>query len=236
MISLYPTVYLTIASILQGAVFTLLVTYVALNHAQWNTPYPWILTLATFLIIIALWHDYVIVSLGVVWIVSIADAIIHFAMGAAELGLVFAISDQTYQWFLAAAIFSFVGTFALVHTYRQIYRPHYRSYNRMAVQHLGPWPTLQVIFAPIASVLMLALFLLARDNSLPTSFYGLSRSLVLSLVGLLLTIGYFLVAWLQWSPLVRRAYRELEDLESADGTRNSPTPSTEPTNEEERLS
>jgi hypothetical protein len=236
MINLYATVYLTIASILQSAVFALLVTYVALNHEQWKTPSPWILSVSTFILIVVLWHDYVIVSLGVVWIISIYDAVIHFVMGAAEMVLVFAISDATYRWFLATAIFAFVSTFALLHTRRQLYSPNYKHYNRIAAHDLGPWPTIQVVLTPVASALMFTLYLLARDNSLPTSFFGLSRSLALSLMGLFQTIIVFLVAWLQWRPLVRRANRELENRGSTDGTRNPPVPSTEPSNKEEQPS
>jgi hypothetical protein len=120
---LFPTVYLTLISIIQAlALETLWSDLVQLDHIwTWNITavIGWLQIGAVFELIFIVWLTYAHTIMQVRWVVSVRDSMIPFALGLVEFALAALIHpDKVHMWCYTLALGSVIGTWASIATRR----------------------------------------------------------------------------------------------------------------------
>jgi hypothetical protein len=208
-LSSFSTIYITLASVIQGSIFVLLVTYSALNFTQWKTAVPWLQVASTYIIVMILWHMYLLAALSFVWVVTIFDTIIHFTLGAAEMVLVFSISDDPHNWLGSVTIFAFLGTLAVAYTDFKSKSSIYREENRHALKFVGHWNRTIVLLTLTACLVFGSLYYLAVSNESPIAGYGLQGSIALSSIAFGQLVIYIFVSAAYWHRIVKNVNKIL---------------------------
>jgi len=106
--SQFAPAYLTLASIIQGVALSTLVVRVESSYPGFNAV-AWLLTITTFLVILDIWHEYLMLVLAYVWLPTLLDSIVRFAFVAAELFLAHFVYGNLRAWLLAYAACYLVG-------------------------------------------------------------------------------------------------------------------------------
>jgi hypothetical protein len=106
--SQFAPAYLTLASIIQGVALSTLVMRVEATYPGFNAV-AWLLTVTTFLVILDIWHEYLMMVLAYVWLPSLLDSIVPFAFVTAELFLAHFVFGNVRGWLLAYAGCYLVG-------------------------------------------------------------------------------------------------------------------------------
>ena len=106
--SQFAPAYLTLASIIQGVALSTLVMRVEATYPGFNAV-AWLLTVTTFLVILDIWHEYLMMVLAYVWLPSLLNSIVPFAFVAAELFLAHFVFGNVRGWLLAYAGCYLVG-------------------------------------------------------------------------------------------------------------------------------
>jgi hypothetical protein len=106
--SQFAPAYLTLASIIQGVALSTLVIRVEATYANFNAV-AWLLTVTSFLVILDIWHEYLMMVLAYVWLPTLLDSIVPFAFVAAELFLAHFVYGNERGWLLAYAGCYLVG-------------------------------------------------------------------------------------------------------------------------------
>jgi len=112
----HATVYLTLKSIVQGAVLAYLLSFISLHSSNIRIT-GWILASVTFLLVIITWNEYVMGVIAFRWVPDLVDASIPFMLGASQYLLVKAISDDPGKWIFAQIAFSGLSFFAFINMY-----------------------------------------------------------------------------------------------------------------------
>jgi len=114
----FSATYLTLTSIIQAGVLGYLASYVdtKFNHLG---VIQWILIINTFLLLVAGWNEYMMGATAFIWMPTLLDAIIPFALGAAELYSIHFILNDQPQWFLGVGITSLVSYFAFLNMFHK---------------------------------------------------------------------------------------------------------------------
>ncbi len=84
--SQFAPAYLTLTSIIQGVALAVLAARVEATYTQFDST-DWLLTIATFLAFVTLWHEYLMQALAFVWIPTLLDSLVPFAFLAQLLTL-----------------------------------------------------------------------------------------------------------------------------------------------------
>jgi len=111
--SQFAPAYLTLASIIQGVALSALVVRVESTYTSFDAV-AWLLTVATFLVIVDIWHEYLMMVLAYVWMPTLLDSLVPFAFVAAELFLGHFVYGNTRGWLLAYAGCYLLGAIAWV--------------------------------------------------------------------------------------------------------------------------
>ena len=106
--SQFAPAYLTLASIIQGVALSTLVARVEATNTDFNVV-AWLLTITTFLVILDIRNEYLMMVQAYVWLPSLLDSIVPFAFVAAELFLVHFVYGNVRGWLLAYAACYLVG-------------------------------------------------------------------------------------------------------------------------------
>ena len=77
--SQFAPAYLTLASIIQGVALSTLVVRVEATNTGFNAV-AWLLTITTFLVILDIWNEYLMLVQAYVWLPSLLDSIVPFAL------------------------------------------------------------------------------------------------------------------------------------------------------------
>ncbi|HEX8036958.1 MAG TPA: hypothetical protein VF510_24080 [Ktedonobacterales bacterium] len=109
----FAPAYLTLASIIQGVALSALVVRVESTYTSFDAV-AWLLTVATFLVIVDIWHEYLMMVLAYVWLPTLLDSLVPFAFVAAELFLGHFVYGNTRGWLLAYAGCYLVGGVAWI--------------------------------------------------------------------------------------------------------------------------
>jgi len=140
--------YLTLTSIIQGVALSALVIRVEGVGERFGVA-DWLLTIATLLAFLLVWHEYLMQALAYVWMPTLLDSAVPFAFLVAELFLAHFVYGNQRAWLLAAAeAFTFgLAAYALRRT--QTYRD--RRQNAGIVQALRDYARvrLTLTIAPI---------------------------------------------------------------------------------------
>lgn len=118
--SQFPSVYLTLLSIIQGVALGLFAAKIWENYTlifeRCDFMTIWA-TLITFLLLIHVWHEYVIASISMLWIPKLLDALLPFGLGLGEFILIQALAPLSVsRWFWGAVILSSFGICAYFNT------------------------------------------------------------------------------------------------------------------------
>ena len=180
--SQFAPAYLTLASIIQGVALSTLVLRVEATYAGFDAV-AWLLTLATFLTCLIVWHEYVLQVLAFVWMPTVLDTVVPFAFLAAELLLAHCVYQNLRLWLLALGLVSAVGLAAGIVTALQT-----RAFpqNRAIVRALSPHRRARGVLNVLIVVLCVSVW--ALYDVLRLGQVQLSVALT-AVVGILVWIG-----------------------------------------------
>jgi hypothetical protein len=117
--------YLTLMSVIGGVALAALTGEVQARRLQNTiTPTQWILVLATYLLYLAIWNEYVMGVVIYVWFPSLLDAAFPFAWLIVELILCYAIFGGVRGYLLAFAIAVAMGPLNYLHIFLRVRRSH----------------------------------------------------------------------------------------------------------------
>ena len=88
----FAPAYLTLTSIIQGVALTALLVRVEALYPRFGAV-DWVLAVTTFLVLVDIWHEYLMTVLAYVWTPTLLDTLIPFGFLAAELFLAQFVDD-----------------------------------------------------------------------------------------------------------------------------------------------
>ncbi len=100
---LFPELFFTLLSIIQGAAFVYLCERV-LSDPSGLPLVGWLEAAATLTLIVFVWHRVVIAVLAFYWTPTFADAALPFVLGAVELLLAHTVGSESAPWLGAMAL------------------------------------------------------------------------------------------------------------------------------------
>ncbi|HEY7429479.1 MAG TPA: hypothetical protein VH641_01975 [Streptosporangiaceae bacterium] len=103
----FAPAYLTVTSIVQAVALTALVVRVEDLYPEFGVA-DWVLALATFLVMVDIWHEYLMTVLAYVWAPTLLDTLIPFGFLAAELFLAHFVNDLR-PWLLCYGLVALIG-------------------------------------------------------------------------------------------------------------------------------
>ncbi len=115
----FAPIYLTLTSIIQGVALATLAARVEATYPGFDAT-NWVLVAATFIAVLAVWHEYLMQVVAFVWLPSLLDSVVPFAFLATELLLVHFVYSDERGWFLALGLGFVVGGVAQALTMRQV--------------------------------------------------------------------------------------------------------------------
>ena len=104
----FAPAHLTLASIIQGVALSALVIRVEATYTSFDAV-AWLLTVATFLAIVDIWHEDLMLVVAYVWLPTLFDSLVPFGFVAAELFLGYFVYGNVRGWPLAYAGCYLVG-------------------------------------------------------------------------------------------------------------------------------
>lgn len=185
LLDLFPALYLTMASIIQGVAFSYLVGVVHDHLGQLT----WVLavqSVAAVILIVAVWNLYAFGAFALIWHPTVFDGLIPFVYGAAEVLLCLSIDEDMARWLAFALMATFMGFITLVYFYRQGPR-NSRNSGVFAVVMQGR----RVNFLPLVSAFILAvLWALTETGSVSGSSPVAPVVVLVIFTGFLGNIGF----------------------------------------------
>jgi hypothetical protein len=197
--SQYTPAFLTLTSIIQGVAFTTLVGRVEPNAAHF-TAADWLISAATFVGFVLIWHEYLMQALAFVWIPTLLDSLVPFAFLAAELFMAHLVYGNPRAWLLAAACAWAVGLAVWATNFTEARIPSSENRDLLAAvaAHLRP-----------RFILNLALFLIYLLAWAGYDFLHLGDApLAVGIVALLLHIFFLLNSSPYWNRVLAYARGE----------------------------
>jgi hypothetical protein len=150
--SQFAPAYLTLTSIIQGVALSTLVMRVEATYGRFDTT-DWLLAAATFLVIIDVWHEYLMMVLAYVWRPTLLDSLVPFAFLAAEVFMAHFVFDNLRGWLLAFAAANAVGIAAW---WLQVRQTQTLSEENRAVREMlarqNTWRAMAVLIIAILSL------------------------------------------------------------------------------------
>jgi hypothetical protein len=148
----FVPVYLTLSSIIQGVALAILAARVEATYASFDAT-NWLLTIATFIVILAVWNEYLMQVLAFVWMPTLLDSLVPFAFLACELFLGHFVYQGLRNWLLTLGLTLLVGIAAqfLTSTQTRVYADE----NRDIAHVLGPGGRIRAVFVAVLLVLYL---------------------------------------------------------------------------------
>ena len=194
----FAPAYLTLTSIIQGVALTALVVRVEALYPQFGAV-DWVLAVTTFLVLVDIWHEYLMTVLAYVWTPTLLDTLIPFGFLAAELFLAHFVNDLR-PWLLSSGLVALVGAGAWLQS--QLRVRELASENREVHAILaGPRSSRGMLAAAVA-LLSLAGFGLY-------TLLGLgSAQLAVALIALAGTIAIIVSSIPMWNRILRFAHGE----------------------------
>ena len=155
--SQFAPAYLTLISIIQGTALAFLATRVEANYPQFATT-DWLLTIATFLALVTLWHEYLMQALAFVWMPTVLDSLVPFAFLAGDLFAAHFVYHGLRGWLLAFGLIFVVGAASQILTFTQTHLLD--EENRDIIRAVAPYGRMRAILSAIITVLSLCAWIL----------------------------------------------------------------------------
>ncbi len=109
----FAPAYLAISGLVQVLVLDALIGRVDAHYAEFG-PAEWLVAVATFLVCVDIWHEYLMTVLSHVWLPALADSLVPFAFLASELLMVHFVGEDLRGWLLGYGLVALVGVAAWV--------------------------------------------------------------------------------------------------------------------------
>ena len=139
---------------IQGVALTTLVSRVESTYSGFGAT-DWVLTVITFLAVLAVWQEYLMQALAYVWLPNFLDSLVPFGFVVAELFLAHLVDHTERAWLLAYGAFYLVGVAAWSLQNRQI-RMSGDAESRRIDRFLAPHDRLRgallILFAALSLV------------------------------------------------------------------------------------
>jgi hypothetical protein len=204
MLSSFTSVYLTIVSIIQGSIFSYATIIIYQNHSQLELS-QWILVGVTGLFYVAVWHEYMYMSVLFYWVPAVKDAILPFALGAAELVLVSSILYGAMEWIKAMTATLIIGVLILANTNWRIYKDRELNVTQWAILKEFQWWRGPMGALTAASLQLLCAAVLVIFSSYLSETAG--RRNVLAVIAALVAAAYY-IRLILYVPNFRRIWSE----------------------------
>lgn len=129
----YSSTYLTLMSIVQGALFAVLVDRAGrlLEAQQPFEPHHWVVLwrlLLMLLVVAGVWHDYFMGCTAYNAILVFADVLFPFSLGVAQYYCIVVTNGDGIDWLLGLTAFWAVGALAYIHKWRRVLRFSHNQY------------------------------------------------------------------------------------------------------------
>jgi len=187
--SQFAPAYLTLTSIIQGVALAVLAARVEATYAQFDAT-DWLLTIATFLAFVTLWHEYLMQALAFVWLPTLLDSLVPFAFLASELFAAHFVYHGLRNWLLALCFSFIVGGAALLLTLTQ--SRLLREENRDIVRALKPQRRLRTALTAVIIVVSLCAWALYDVLRLGQVQFVVA---LVALVGIIVFLGSSVPYW-----------------------------------------
>jgi hypothetical protein len=109
----FAPAYLAISGLVQVLVLDALIGRVDAHYAEFGAV-DWLVAVATFLVCVDIWHEYLMTVLSHVWLPALADSLVPFAFLASELLMVHFVGEDLRGWLLGYGLVALVGVAAWV--------------------------------------------------------------------------------------------------------------------------
>lgn len=179
---MFASAYLTLASIIQGVALAALVQRVEGTYGSYDAT-CWVMVAATFLAILVIWHEYLVMVIAYEWTPSLIDSVVPFVFVAAEVFTAHFVAHDVRNWLFAYSAIFAAGFMAWLVTWRQTASGTKRT--RPGDQHV-------VVFRRVRAALVLGSCGLALAAGLLYNVLGLYRVSLL-LTGGILVLGLLFV-------------------------------------------
>jgi hypothetical protein len=187
----FAPAYLTLTSIIQGVALSVLAARVEATYAQFDAT-DWLLTIATFLVFLEVWNEYLMQVLAFVWVPTLLDSLVPFAFLAGELFMAHFVYHGLRGWLLTLGLIFIVGGAATLVTFTQART--LAEENRDTARVLAPVGWVRLALNAVIGVLSLCAW--ALYDVLRLEQVQLVVALV-ALVGIIVFIGSSVPYWNQ---------------------------------------
>ena len=187
----FAPAYLTLTSIIQGVALSVLAARVEATYAQFDAT-DWLLTIATFLVFLEVWNEYLMQVLAFVWLPTLLDSLVPFAFLAGELFMAHFVYHGLRGWLLTLGLIFIVGGAATLLTLTQART--LAEENRDIARVLAPVGWVRLALNAVIGVLSLCAW--ALYDVLRLGQVQLVVALV-ALVGIIVFIGSSMPYWNQ---------------------------------------
>lgn len=107
----FAPAYLAITGLVQVLVLDALITKVEGNYTDYGAV-EWLVVVATFLVCVDIWHEYLMTVLSQVWLPGLLDSLVPFAFLVAELLMVHFVGQDLRGWLLGYGLVALLGVAA----------------------------------------------------------------------------------------------------------------------------
>jgi hypothetical protein len=107
----FAPAYLAISGLVQVLVLDALITKVEGGYAGYGAT-EWLVVVATFLVCVDIWHEYLMTVLSHVWLPGLLDSLVPFAFLVTELLMVHFVGEDLRGWLLGYGLVALVGVAA----------------------------------------------------------------------------------------------------------------------------
>ena len=170
--NMFSISYITLTSIIQGAVFALLLTVISdvgfdkQGHCV-LTPDQWCLTIVALITIVGVWQEYVIGVTVFNWIPSLLDSLIPFALGFSQIGLCFAVKQGLAWGYESMGVFYLIAVFAFLNMFGQAQSD---TRNKFVLDKLGRYSHIVTFTCAFGAVVHLLCFFYAPKTNVFQSY------------------------------------------------------------------
>jgi hypothetical protein len=107
----FAPAYLAITGLVQVLVLDALITKVEGDYGDYGAV-EWLVVVATFLVCVDIWHEYLMTVLSQVWLPGLLDSLVPFAFLVAELLMVHFVGQELRGWLLGYGLVALLGVAA----------------------------------------------------------------------------------------------------------------------------
>ncbi len=196
----FTPAYLTLTSIIQGVALSALVVRVESHYPQF-TATDWLLAIATFIAILLVWNEYVMMVLTFVWVPTLLDSVVPFAFLVGELFATHFVYHDLRLWLLTAALLFLVGGAAQIVT--TVQSRLFAAENREIRRILAPAARIRTGFLLAFVVLIVgawALYDVAQLAHAQTLVAGLALLVIMLFMGSAVPYWNRVLRYAQGSP------------------------------------